>query len=469
MKAKKKAALLILLSTLLLTGCADLESFVYYHDIKPVKDFLNNGEPVKLSTKTMSKEQRLNSLGIYDGVVINGIDVGTKSKPAAKQILQEEMEKRDGETVIAIQAPKKTYKYYVSDLKVDYDYDGAIEKAFAVGRSGTEEERLKVIADVVDTPMEISLEPIFVEETIAAYVNAISNEVDVPAVDGTYKYENDEIVAVPGVDGRIVDREKFSEDLKQLLKNPGSVEIALMDDVAKQVDTEQVKANLGVIGTATTKYGSSSSGRKHNIKLSSEKLNGTVIAPKQSISLNEIVGNANAANGYKSAKVIVNGEFKEGYGGGVCQTSTTMYQAAVKADLTILERSHHSRPIGYTSKGLDAAISYNTQDLVIRNDFDFPVLIKSKADGSSLTFEVYGDTKLKDYEIKLSSKTTGTVGMRIKKIADGSLAPGETVITQKGWNGYYATSYKTNTKTGETVVLSKDYYPGRTQVVRYGP
>lgn len=469
MRHKIKLIGLLVVLSIFMTGCSDIESMIYYYDIDPLKGFIQKDGEVELTTNTMSREQLLQSLGIYNGITINGVDIGSDSKLEAERKLKEAMEQHDAETRVEFVSPNKTYKYYISDFQGTYDYGKAIEEAYAIGRSGTDKERLDKIKDVNVNHVDIPLEVIYKQDTIDAYVKAISNELNKYAIDGTYKYENGDIIPIAGTDGLIVDAEQLEASIKELVASPGSREIAMVVDKAEEVDVEQVRANLGPIGSSTTKYGSSGSGRKYNIKLSTERMNGTVIKPGESVSMNDIVGNANSANGFKMATVIENGEFVDGVGGGVCQTSTTLYQAAVKADLTILDRSHHSRPIGYTPKALDAAIFYGSQDLVIRNDFEFPVVIEGNANGSELTFTILGDKSIKNYEITLSSKTTAHLGMPVKKVANSSLASGETKVVQKGWPGYRATSYKHNSLTGETEVLTQDYYSPRTQIVHYGP
>lgn len=117
-------------------------------------------------------------------------------------------------------------------------------------------------------------------------------------------------------------------------------------------------------------------GRIHNIRLGAKRINGYKLKPNDTFSFNSIVGNRSIENGFKSATIIVNGEYDEGVGGGVCQLSTTIYNAADKAGLEIVERHDHSRPVNYVPKGRDAAVNYGDKDLKFKNTKQYPIRIQ---------------------------------------------------------------------------------------------
>ncbi|MCI8424508.1 MAG: VanW family protein [Adlercreutzia sp.] len=132
-------------------------------------------------------------------------------------------------------------------------------------------------------------------------------------------------------------------------------------------------------------------GRRENIRLGAEAIDGVVIQPGEEFSFNDVVGDTTSENGYQEAPVINNGEVAQGDGGGVCQVSTALYNAAVKADLEITERHPHSVPSDYAPIGLDATIVYGTFDLRIRNNTDHPVTIHAKAVGQTVDVSITGD------------------------------------------------------------------------------
>ncbi len=164
----------------------------------------------------------------------------------------------------------------------------------------------------------------------------------------------------------------------------------------------------------STGYSTSGEERKHNIALAAKALDHALIAPGEEFSFNARVGERSAARGYKEAKIIVNGKFTEGIGGGVCQVSTTLYNAALCAGMRITEYHPHSLQVGYVKPGADAMVNYYFADLRFVNVTKNPVYLKTKADGKTLTVQVYGEKM--EGRIELMSKIVGET------------APGETIL-----------------------------------------
>lgn len=132
-----------------------------------------------------------------------------------------------------------------------------------------------------------------------------------------------------------------------------------------------------IIGTFQTVLINKDSDRIKNIELAAQKINGYVVEPGGIFSFNGVVGERSIAKGYKKAKIIVDEEYEEGIGGGVCQLSSTIYNAAQKAGMVIVERHSHSKDVHYVSKGKDAAVNYGTMDFKFKNNKDYPVQVKA--------------------------------------------------------------------------------------------
>lgn len=139
-----------------------------------------------------------------------------------------------------------------------------------------------------------------------------------------------------------------------------------------------------------TTYYSSSKERKHNIRLASSAINDHFLESGEEFSFNDVVGERTEKNGYKNAKIISFGKFVDGVGGGVCQVSTTLYNAVLLAGLTVTESHPHSLAVSYVSPSFDAMVSYNLADLKFVNNTHFPIIIKSEANDYMLTISIYG-------------------------------------------------------------------------------
>ncbi len=148
---------------------------------------------------------------------------------------------------------------------------------------------------------------------------------------------------------------------------------------------------LGLRAQFYTSYTTSTDERKHNIALAAKSIDGAFVDVGGEFSFNYTVGARTEKRGYKSAKIIVNGKFVDGVGGGVCQVSTTLYNAVLLADLQILEFHPHSLPVSYVAPSFDAMVNSGSADLRFKNNTDNPVIIHAVADGTKLTVKIIGE------------------------------------------------------------------------------
>ena len=185
------------------------------------------------------------------------------------------------------------------------------------------------------------------------------------------------------------------------------------------------------------------------------------LMPVETLSFNAVTD----VGGYREALVInENNEDVMGLGGGICQTATTFFQASVRAGLTIVESNNHTQPSVYTQLAWDAMVS-GWSDVKVRNDFDFPVIYRTSAQGGVDYFEVLGDTSKKNYSVELVQGEVSTVPMPVKEIDDPTVPPGEQIIEKYGNVGYRVATYIADESKG-TYKLRDNYYHPRTQVVR---
>jgi len=143
-----------------------------------------------------------------------------------------------------------------------------------------------------------------------------------------------------------------------------------------------------ILSKFSTKFNSSSKARTHNMKLASKAIDNYVLHPGETFSFNEVVGYAGPQQNYQKAVIFINGKEEKAYGGGICQVSSTLYNAAMEAKLEIVERHPHSKAVGYVEKGKDAATSYGGVDLKFKNNYPFPVIINTYTSEDTFTVEI---------------------------------------------------------------------------------
>lgn len=188
----------------------------------------------------------------------------------------------------------------------------------------------------------------------------------------------------------------------------------------------------------STNYDASNRNRTTNLILASNKINGTVLMPGDTFSYNKVVGERTIAAGYKEAPIYVNGKVEDGLGGGICQITTTLYNAALYANLDIIERSNHQFIPSYSKASLDATVVYGAIDFKFKNNRDYPIKIICFVSNGIANFKIFGIKTENDYEVQLSSKITKTTSSYI-----------------------YSEAYKTLKKNGNVIntkILSKDTY-----------
>ncbi|TFE26350.1 VanW family protein [Cohnella luojiensis] len=175
-----------------------------------------------------------------------------------------------------------------------------------------------------------------------------------------------------------------------------------------------------MIGQYTTYYNSNNKNRSHNIALSAKAINNQFVFPGETFSFNQVVGMRTPQKGYRRAKIIVRGEVSEGIGGGICQISSTLFNAADRAGLEIVQRYSHSRRVPYVPPGRDATVSWYGPDFAFRNKYSQPILIRAFAQGGRVTILIY---------------TSESVDLKSRKVPSASKQLPEEIVADQDVNG----------------------------------
>ncbi|MBP1930595.1 VanW family protein [Ammoniphilus resinae] len=201
---------------------------------------------------------------------------------------------------------------------------------------------------------------------------------------------------VEHLSGVALDRLAFQKKLHSFLfEETELVETLPVKFTPPRVTTEQLKTAMEKqISSFATYYNSGNKNRSYNIKLASNSINHYVLNPGETFSFNRVVGKRTSERGYKRAPVIVRGELSEGIGGGICQVSSTLFNAADRAGLTIVKRYSHSKRVSYVPSGRDATVSWYGPDFVFRNDYDYPIMIKCYAGNGQNFVAIYSSRRL---------------------------------------------------------------------------
>ena len=271
---------------------------------------------------------------------------------------------------------------------------------------------------------------------------------------------------VEGIDFNIEETKKILEENKEKYEIP--LQITKPNTTISQLGSEAFPNKLG---THTTRYDGGDENRSTNLEIACEKINEKVILPGETFSYNKTLGARTTAAGYKTAKVYENGAVVDGIGGGICQISSTLYNAVLKANLEIIERRNHQFITSYVPEGRDATVAYGVTDFKFKNNRKYAIKIKATASNGVATIDIYGIKEETEYQITFDTKTISTIPCTTKYIDDNTLPAGTEEIKQKGANGIITETYIIKSLNGQVVsktLLSKDTYSAMTRIILRG-
>lgn len=221
----------------------------------------------------------------------------------------------------------------------------------------------------------------------------------------------------------------------------------------------------------TTRYDSSNVDRSTNLMIACQKINGKVILPGETFSYNKALGERTAKAGYRNGKIYAGGEVVDGLGGGICQISSTLYNAVLEGNLEVLERRNHQFTTAYIPVGRDATVVYGVTDFRFKNTRKYPVRISASARNGIATVAIYGIKEAEEYTFSFSTKVLSTVAPTVRYKEDSSLPVGTEKVEQKGANGQKTETYitkKLNGKVISTRLLSRDTYDPMPTIILKG-
>ena len=244
--------------------------------------------------------------------------------------------------------------------------------------------------------------------------------------------------------------------------------ITMPDVTLAKLGTKAFPEKLGEFETV---YSTENANRVTNLQLASEKVNGTIVLPGEIFSYNKVVGARTIAKGYKEAAVYAGGKVVNGIGGGICQLSSTLYNAALYANMEITQRANHMFLTSYVPVGRDATVSWGTLDFCFKNTRKYPIKIVSIVKNGVVTTGIYGIKEEKEYEILIESRVTENIPYTTRYVKDYTMNEGKEEIKQYGSNGAKSETYKI-VKDGNdiisTTLISTDEYSPLERIIKKG-
>ncbi len=326
--------------------------------------------------------------------------------------------------------------------------------------------------DIYRNPREYKFKYRVDRDTFLSRMMEIDQPDLVAPINAELKYIDGEVRIVQEQYGLEFDKKKVLDLIQNQLVHTENIILQmptrnLSPDITS--DNLREKGINELVAQYTTTFNPGQLNRTNNLRLASKAIDGTILAPGEEFSFNKTVGERTVERGYKSSPIYVGAQIREGIGGGICQVSSTLYNAVLLGDLEVLERSNHSLTVPYVPLSHDAAVSWNVVDFRFSNNTDFSIYIHSRIDNNKLTFELHSSRQ--DKEIVLKSERISTIPTKVNYIYDPNLQEGTEVVVTRGQLGYTSRLIKEIYIGGELIdrqVVSTDKYYPTTTVIRKG-
>lgn len=411
-----------------------------------------------------------------DGFFVGEVSLGGMTEEQARQAIAAEAGRLSGRR-ITLDIAGNPSSVTAEKLGVSWSNEDVVEKAMDQISSGNLVRQYMVRKDTEKNPVRIPLETRVDEGKVESFVKsqteglmAEPQNASIIRVDGAFQI-------TPGVSGKVVDVAATKMALDQALLNQAGDEVIAAAVVAeRQPDiVEEDLASIGdVLGTFTTDFSSSGSSRSGNLSNGASKINGHVLMPGETLSGYECMHPFTTANGYYTAAAYEGGRVVDSIGGGVCQIATTLYNAALRAELEITQRQNHSMVVGYVKPSMDAAIAGTVKDIKITNNYSTPIYVEGYTENRKLTFTIYGkETRPENRTVEYVSETLSSIspGAPAEQV-DPSMAPGSRRQVQSAHRGVKSRLWKVVTVDGvetERTLLHTDTYNASKAIVLVGP
>lgn len=395
---------------------------------------------------------------ILSGVYVEEMSLEGKTEKEAKTLVEDYVGSLSDKVITLIAVGGNEVQVSASDLGLYWSNQEIISEAAGIGRTGNVVQRYKAAKDLQYQNKIYRLEFGIDQELVKTIIREQCAVYNMEAADATLSRENDSFVVVPGQTGQVVDEAASVEAIREYLNNnwnreDSSIELAVTVKEARGSEEELLKVK-DVLGTFTTSFHTSGSSRSANVRNGAELINGTTLYPGDEFSTYEAVSPFTQDNGYYMAGSYLNGQVVDSLGGGICQVSTTLYNAVLLSELEVTERHNHSMIVTYVDPSADAAIAESSgKDFKFKNNTGAPIYIEgSTTEDKQISFTIYGvETRQSTHQVRYESEVISKTYPESEVIYTDASRPVGSISVQSAHIGYKANLWKIVTENGVEV------------------
>lgn len=413
----------------------------------------------------------LNTNKIYAGINIEGINVSDLNQQDAVVKMQEVVGNILKDKTLTLKCKDKSMVLHYNDIVSSDGYEMAVNQAFSKGRAGNVFSRYNEVKKFKTEPVDIKINYILDKNKVRENINKFKEQIDRQPLDATMEKDKLEPFKITKEQTGInLDVDYTIDRIKEGLSNKVDEVEVIVNVVQPKILEKDLLVIQNKIGEFKTRFNSSNISRSTNLKVATNNIDGTILNPGEIFSVNEYMKPRTAANGYKKAHIIVNGKYIDGYGGGVCQVATTLYNAVLLADLEVIERRSHSLKSSYVNVGRDATVSGNAIDFKFKNNTENRIYIQGYIEGRYLHYNIFGTKDhLRGDQVKFEYVVTSRkLPPPEKIIEDSSMLVGQKKVIRRSKEGMVVKLYRMIYNNGKLVVkeqVNQSYYrPVRAEI-----
>lgn len=412
---------------------------------------------------------------IEENIYVGGVDVGGLDERSAVSKVREYV---DGlkDTEFTLDYEGNTCSMTAGEMDLTWVDEAKVSEAVGIGKTGNLIDRYKIKKDLEHENIKVDITLTVDEDKVKDLIKERLSVYDVEPENYGLKRENGEFIITEGNTGMKIDAAASADTVVNYMLNDWDREstetfemtVKITEPESKKEDLEKVK---DVLGTFTTDFSTSGAGRAQNVKNGASKINGTVLYPGEELSVYDLVNPMTAENGYELAGSYENGTTVQTYGGGICQVSSTLYNAAIRAEMRIEERYCHSMIVSYVQPSMDAAIAGTYKNLRFANPYNYPVYVEGYTYGGQITFTIYGyEERPSNRKVTFESETLSSITPELQINTTGD-AIGYVATVQSAHEGKSACLWKVVTVDGveeSREIFNRSTYNASPKIIAVG-
>ncbi len=410
---------------------------------------------------------------ILERVLIEDVELSGMTRSEAEEALYQYVDEVILQPLLLVSGDE-TWQLDPIDIGLHVFVPETVERALAVGRTGSWLERLRFRRlssnEIVNIPLTMSVD----EDLFKDFVFDLMTEIHISAKDAAFVINEDDTVSIsPSRIGRYLDPSDFGKRVREVISKRYDRTLVLnAHPIMPSLTTEQADA-MGIrecISKFSTNFNPGNKSRVHNIREAANAINDTILGPGEIFSFNKTVGPRSTETGYLEAPVMVGDDLVPGVGGGICQVSSTLYNAILLSNQSVVVRVNHSMAPAYVPAGRDATVAYDYIDFSFRNDGSSHILIRFLVTKDAIISKIYGHAPI-GQKVSIVTTIDEKIPPGVIKKEDPLLAPGKEVVEDEGAWGYVVTVYRVIEQDGVEQfreLISKDRYRPRSKRVKVG-